>query len=105
MGWINEPGTAEQAAEQGLPFLTANLAEVAAITERSLQGWKIEVDQEPCDARVIEPDPDEDDDLSVAAWRCADGYLHMERPPANTAIALTLAAMRLQADSFLPPAW
>ncbi|MDG4881970.1 hypothetical protein [Mesorhizobium sp. WSM4884] len=107
MGWVNEPGTPKEAAALGLPYLTSNLAEVAAITEKSLQGWKIEVDQDPCDARIIQLDRDEDDDddLSVAAWRCADGYLHMEKSPANTAIALTLAAMRLQADSFLPPAW
>ncbi|RWM07970.1 hypothetical protein [Mesorhizobium sp.] len=107
MGWVNEPGAPEEAAELGLPFLTGSLPEVAAITERSLPGWKIEIDQDPCDARIIETERDEDDDedISVAAWRCSDGRLHMEKPPANTAIALTLAAMRLQADSFLPPAW
>ncbi|UCI09525.1 hypothetical protein [Mesorhizobium sp. B1-1-8] len=106
MGWVNEPGTPEEAAEIGLPYLTANLAEVAEITRKSLQGWKIEIDQSPCDARIIEPRRDADaDDTSVAAWRCASGYQHMEKPPANTAIALTLAAMRLQADSFLPQAW
>ncbi|RWM39924.1 hypothetical protein [Mesorhizobium sp.] len=107
MGWVNEPGTPEEAAALGLPYLTGNLAEVAAITEKSLQGWTIEIDQDPCDARIIEPERDEhdDDDMSVAAWRCPDGYLHMEKPPANAAIALTLAAMRLQADSFLPQAW
>ncbi|MER9800905.1 hypothetical protein NKJ36_27990 [Mesorhizobium sp. M0142] len=102
MGWVKEPGTPEKAAELGLPYLTGNLAEVAEITQKSLQGWKIEIDQEPCDARIIEPEGDEedDDDMSVAAWRCSDGRLHMEKPPANAAIALTLAAMRLQADSF-----
>jgi len=106
MGWVNEPGTMEKAADLGLPYLTGNLAEVVTITEKSLQGWKIEVDQDPCDARIIELEHEEDyDDRSVAAWRRPDGQLHMEKPPANTAIALTLAAMRLQADSFLPPAW
>ncbi|RWQ79279.1 MAG: hypothetical protein EOS85_17275 [Mesorhizobium sp.] len=107
MGWINESGTPEQAAELGLPYLTSNLAEVAEITRKSLSQWKIEIDQEPCDALIIEPerDADDDDDMSVAAWRCSDGWLHMEKPPANTAIALTLAAMRLQADSFLDQAW
>ncbi|QPC95118.1 hypothetical protein GA829_13725 [Mesorhizobium sp. INR15] len=104
MGWINEPGTPEEAAQLGLPYLTSNLAEVAAITAKSIHGWKIEIDQQPCDARIVELDLDEDDEdnLSVAAWRCFDGRLHMMRPPANAAIALTLAAMRLQADSFLP---
>ncbi len=105
MGWVNEPGTPEEAAEIGLPYLTGNLAEVLAIAEKSLQGWVIEVDRDPCDARIIELEPGEDDDRSVAAWRCPDGRLHMETPPANTAIAVTLAAMRLQADNFLPPAW
>lgn len=38
MGWITEPGTAEEAAELGLPYLTSNLAEVASITQKSLQG-------------------------------------------------------------------
>ncbi|MCH4559130.1 hypothetical protein [Mesorhizobium sp. USDA 4775] len=91
MGWVNEPGTLEEAAEIGLPYLTANLADVAEITQKSLQAWKIEIDQEPCDARIIEPERDEDDDdnISVAAWRCRDGRLHMEKPPANPAIALT----------------
>ncbi|WP_245475668.1 hypothetical protein [Mesorhizobium sp. M7A.F.Ca.US.006.01.1.1] len=103
MGWVNEPGTPEEAAEIGLPYLTANLAEVAAITEKSLKGWKIAVDQEPCDARII--DLHEDDDRSVAAWRYFDGSVQMDKPPANTAIALTLAAMRLQAISFLDQAW
>lgn len=106
MGWVNEPGTPEEAAELGLPYLTGNSAEVVEITQKSLQGWKIEIDQDPCDARIMEPEHDEDDDdMSVAAWRCSDGRLHMEKPPANTAIALTLAAMRLQADSFLEQAW
>lgn len=107
MGWINEPSTPDEAAEMDLPYLTGNLAQVLEITEKSLSGWTIEVDHDPCDARIIEPDRDEhdEDDLSVAAWRCTDGYQHMEKPPANAAIALTLAAMRLQADSFLPPAW
>ncbi|MCV3206139.1 hypothetical protein OHD62_03670 [Mesorhizobium sp. YC-39] len=105
MGWVNEPGTPKAAAELGLPYLTSNLSEVSEITRKSLESWKIEVDQEPCDARIIEPERDEDDDMSVAAWRCADGRLHMAKPPANTAIALTLAAMRLQADSFLDQAW
>ncbi|TPL05817.1 hypothetical protein FJ938_14480 [Mesorhizobium sp. B2-4-14] len=105
MGWINEPGTPEEAVELGLPYLTGSLPDAAEITEKSLPGWKIEIDQEPCDARIIQPERDEDDDMSVAAWRCPDGYMHMEKPPANTAIALTLAAMRLQADSFLPQAW
>ena len=107
MGWVNEPGTPEEAAELGLPYLTGNLAEVAEISQKSLQGWKIEIDQDPCDARLIEPEHEDcdDDDMSVAAWRCPDGYLHLEKPPANTAIALTLAAMRLQADSFLDQPW
>jgi hypothetical protein len=107
MSWINEPSTPDEAAEMDLPYLTGNLAQVLQITEKSLSGWTIEVDHDPCDARIIEPDRDEhdEDDLSVAAWRCTDGYQHMEKPPANAAIALTLAAMRLQADSFLPPAW
>ena len=107
MGWVNEPGTPEEAAEIGLPYLTADLAEVAEITRKSLKGWKIEVDQSPCDARIIRPERDKEDgdddsdydDLSVAAWRYCDDRTHMEKPPANTAIALTLAAMRLQADS------
>ncbi|MER9330552.1 hypothetical protein NKJ26_17120 [Mesorhizobium sp. M0152] len=106
MGWVNEPGTPQEAARLGLPYLTGNLAEVAEITQKSLQGWRIEIDQDPCDARIIEPEhEDGDDDMSVAAWCCTDGYLHMEKPPANTAIALALAAMRLQADSFMPQAW
>lgn len=106
MGWVNEPGTPEEAAEIGLPYLTANLAEVAAITETSLKGWKIEIDQEPCDARIIDLEHDEDDDdRSVAAWRYFDGRIQMDKPPANSAIALTLAAMRLQAISFLDQAW
>ena len=102
MGWITEPGTPEEAAELGLPYLTSNLAEVAAITQKSLQGWTIEIDQAPCDARIIEPERDERDaERCAAAWRHFDGRLHMDNPPANTAIALTLAAMRLQGDSFL----
>jgi len=107
MGWVKEPGTPEKAAEMGLPYLTGNLAEVAEITEKSLKGWKIEIDRDPiCDARIIEPEhDDEDDDRSVAAWRHFDGRLYMEKPPANPAIALTLAAMRLQADSFLDRSW
>lgn len=108
MGWVNERGTPEEAAELGLPYLTGNLAEVASITQKSLQGWVIEVDQTPCDARIIEPKRGESDDFdnrSVAAWRCLDGRHYMEKPPANTAIALTLAALRLQADSFFEQAW
>ncbi|TPI32621.1 hypothetical protein FJ414_21330 [Mesorhizobium sp. B3-1-6] len=107
MGWIDGPCTPEDAAEMELPCLTGKLAQILEITKKSLPKWTIEVDHEPCDARIIEPDRDRDehDDLSVAAWRCSDGYQHMEKPPANAAIALTLAAMRLQADSFLPPAW
>lgn len=109
MGWVNEPGTPEEAAELGLPYLTGNLAEVAEITHKSLQGWTIEIDQDPCDARILDPERDkaskDEDDRSVAAWRYFDGRRYMETPPANTAIALTLAAMRLQADSFLPQAW
>ncbi|WP_027062846.1 hypothetical protein [Mesorhizobium loti] len=104
MGWITEPGTPEEAAEMGLPYLTSNLAEVAALTQKSLQGWTIEIDQAPCDARLInlERDRDESDGYgSVAAWRHFDGRLHMEKPPANTAIALTIAAMRLQDESFV----
>jgi hypothetical protein len=109
MGWVNEPGTPEKAAELELPYLTGNLAEVAEIAEKSLQGWTIQIDQVPCDARIIDPKPDYDDDdydgdRSVAAWRALDGRLYMEKPPANTAIALTLAALRLQADSFFEPA-
>ncbi|WP_352981447.1 hypothetical protein [Mesorhizobium sp. M1227] len=41
-----------------------------------------------------------DDDLSMAAWRDFDGSLHMDKPPANTAIALTLAIMRGHAVHF-----
>ncbi|TIV59105.1 hypothetical protein [Mesorhizobium sp.] len=86
MGWVTEPGTPEEATELGLPYLTSNLTEGAEITQKSLQGWTIEIDQGPCDARIIEPerDEDDDDDMSVAAWRCPEGYLHMEKPPANT---------------------
>ncbi|RWC64264.1 hypothetical protein [Mesorhizobium sp.] len=106
MGWVNEPGTPEEAAKLGLPYLTSNLAEVAQITQKSLQGWTVEIEQDPCDARIIDPERDEDDDdRSVAAWHSLDGRLYMDRPPANTAIALTLAAMRLQADSFSEQSW
>ncbi len=108
MGWVDQSGTPEEAAELSLPYLTSNLAEVAAITQKSLQGWTIEIDQTPCDARIIDPAHDEevdDDDRSVAAWRSFDGRLYMEKPTANTAIALTLATMRLQADSFFERTW
>ncbi|UVK47641.1 hypothetical protein BPNPMPFG_001243 [Mesorhizobium sp. AR07] len=105
MGWVSEPGTPQEAAELGLPYLTSSLAEVAGITEKSLQGWTIEIDQEPCDARIIDPQREDDEDRSVAAWRYFDGRLYMDKPPANTAIALTLAAMRLQADSFFEATW
>ncbi|MER9920901.1 MULTISPECIES: hypothetical protein [unclassified Mesorhizobium] len=105
MGWVNERGMPEEAAELGLPYLTGNLAEVASITQKSLQDWTIEVGQAPCDARIIAPERDEHDNRSVAAWRSFDGRLNIEKSPANTAIALTLAAMRLQADSFFEPAW
>ncbi|MBZ9740611.1 hypothetical protein [Mesorhizobium sp. CO1-1-4] len=109
MGWINEPGTPQEAAELGLPYLTANLAEVADLTRKSLKDWTVEIDLDPCDARILDPEretyEDELDDRSVAAWRYFDGRTYMEKPPANTAIALTLAAMRLQGDSFLPQAW
>jgi len=95
--WVNERGTPEQAAELDLPYLTSNLAQVADIAHKSLGDWTIEIDQDPCDARVINPHREEDildDDLSMAAWRDFDGSLHMDKPPANTAIALTLAIMR-----------
>jgi len=106
MGWIKEPGTAQEAEEMGLPYLTGDLAGVAKLAQESLKGWAIEIDQAPCDARLIDPAREgDDDDRSVAAWRHFDGQLYMERPPANTAIALTLAAMRLQADSFLDRSW
>lgn len=109
MGWVNEPGTPQEAAELGLPYLTANLAEVAELTRKSLKDWTVEIDQDPCDARILDPGrdkcSDDQEDRSVAAWRYFDGRLYMEKPPANSAIALTLAAMRLQADSFLDQAW
>lgn len=55
LGWVNKGGTPEQAAELDLPYLTSNLAQVAEIAQKSLQGWTIEIDQDPCDARVIIP--------------------------------------------------
>ncbi|RWE77598.1 hypothetical protein [Mesorhizobium sp.] len=103
LGWVDERGTPEQAAELDLPYLTSNLAQVAAIAHKSLADWTIEIDQESCDARVINPrrgDDILDDYLSMAAWRDFDGSLHMEKPPVNTAIALTLAIMRGQAAHF-----
>ena len=79
MGWVNEPGTLQEAA-LGLPYLTADLAEVSGITQKSLQGWRIEIDREPCDARLIGPEHD-DDDMSVAkngkargVWRRQGAY-------------------------------
>ncbi len=40
------------------------------------------------------------DELRMAAWRDFDGSLLMEKPPANPAIALTLAMMRGQSMHF-----
>jgi hypothetical protein len=71
LGWVNERGTPERAAGLDLPYLTSNLAQVE-IAHKSLGDWTIEIDQEPCDARVINPhrvEDMDDDDLSMAAWR------------------------------------
>ncbi|MER9144263.1 hypothetical protein NKH92_16395 [Mesorhizobium sp. M0871] len=67
MGWVNGGGTPEEPAELGLPYLTGNLAEVASITQKSLQDWRMEVNHAPCEARIIAPERDEDDNRSVAA--------------------------------------
>ncbi|AZO28370.1 MULTISPECIES: hypothetical protein [unclassified Mesorhizobium] len=93
----------------GLPYLTADLAKVAEFTRKSLKDWTVEIDHDPCDARILDPQRDKTgddlDDRSVAAWRYFGRRLNMEKPLANSAIALTLAAIRLQADSFLDDAW
>ena len=75
--------------------------QVEEMARKALKDWTIEIDRDPCDAHVFNPAAnDDDDELRMAAWRDFDGSLLMEEPPANPAIALTLAMMRGQSMHF-----
>jgi hypothetical protein len=106
LGWVPERPTldrVEPLSEDGdrIPFFTSDLAQVEEMARKALKDWTIEIDRDPCDAHVFDPAAgDDDDELRMAAWRDFDGSLHMEKPPANPAIALTLAMMRGQSMHF-----
>ncbi|WP_245490459.1 hypothetical protein [Mesorhizobium sp. M7A.F.Ca.US.011.01.1.1] len=106
LGWVPERPTqdrVEPLSEDGdpIPFFTSDLAQVEEMARKALKGWTIEIDRDPYDAHVFDPAASEDDEeLRMAAWRDFDGSLLMEKPPANAAIALTLAMMRGQSMHF-----
>ncbi|MES0100504.1 hypothetical protein [Mesorhizobium sp. M0019] len=106
LGWVLERpmlDRVEPLSEDGdrIPFFTSDLAQVEEMARKALKDWTIEIDRDPCDAHVFDPAASYDDDeLRMAAWRDFDGSLHMEKPPANPAIALTLAMMRGQSMHF-----
>lgn len=106
LGWVPERPTLdriEPLSEDGdrIPFFTSDLAQVEEMARKALKDWTIEIDRNPCDARVFDPAASDDyDALRMAAWRDFDGSLHMENPPASPAIALTLAMMRGQSMHF-----
>ncbi|MCQ8871938.1 hypothetical protein NP945_08900 [Mesorhizobium sp. LMG17149] len=106
LGWVPERPTLDQVeplSENGdrIPFFTSNLAQVEEMARKALKDWTIEIDQDPYDAHVFDPAASEDgEELRMAAWRDFDGSLLMEKPPANPAIALTLAMMRGQSMHF-----
>ncbi|RUX46936.1 hypothetical protein EOA22_33625, partial [Mesorhizobium sp. M7A.F.Ca.US.014.04.1.1] len=107
LGWVPERPTldrVEPLSEDGdrIPFFTSDLAQVEEMARKALKDWTIEVERDPCDAHVFNPaaGDDDDDELRMAAWRDFDGSLLMEKPPANPAIALTLAMMRGQSMHF-----
>ena len=77
------------------PFFTSNLAPVEDMARKALKDWTIEVQRDPCGAHVFDPAAaDDDDKLRMAAWRDFNRSLLMEKPPADSATALTLAMMR-----------
>ncbi|WP_256754692.1 hypothetical protein [Mesorhizobium sp. Mes31] len=93
----------EPLSEDGdrVPFFTSDLARVEEMARKALKDWTIEIDRNPCDAHVFDPAAGDDNDaLRMAAWRDFDDSLHMEKPPANPPIALTLAMMRGQSMHF-----
>ncbi|QKC98396.1 hypothetical protein [Mesorhizobium sp. NZP2298] len=106
LGWVPERPTldrVEPLSEDGdrIPFFTSDLAQVEEMARKALKDWTIEIDRDPYDAHVFDPAAREDgDELRMAAWRDFDGSLLMEKPPANPAIALTLAMMRGQSMHF-----
>ncbi|MER9713305.1 hypothetical protein NKJ13_24105 [Mesorhizobium sp. M0174] len=106
LGWVPERPTldrVEPLSEDGgrILFFTSDIAQVGEMARRALKDWTIEIDRDPYDAHVFDPAAaDDGDELRMAAWRDFDGSLLMETPPANPAIALTLAMMRGQSMRF-----
>lgn len=83
-----------------VPRFTASREEVEACLARRLPGWRWSVEESPHpDAQLwrvaggsghAAAGPDH----RVSAWKERDGHTHMEWPPANVAIALTLVLLR-----------
>jgi hypothetical protein len=74
---------------------------VEEMARKALKDWTIEIDRDPFDAHVFDPAAsDEGDELRMAAWRISTAPCIWKRPPANPAIALTLAMMRGQSMHF-----
>lgn len=105
-GWVPQRSTGgepEPRMRDGspVPHLTEDEAAAAAQLRKDLPGWSIEKMTEPAiDVQAWSGEwsnPEQDtfgEELFISAWRLQDGSAHMEKSPANMAIALTLVGMR-----------
>jgi hypothetical protein len=87
------------------PRYTEVEADALGFKERNLSNWQVRVEEGP-DVQIWEGDLNNlpkdmfGAPLHTSAWRKLGGGLHMDRPPANTAIAITLGVARARYSAF-----